>query len=108
MKSRSASTILNESYLETRAKLLEVAAIFDRIDRAGVEPSRRGCEELTGEDAMRREQLSQAVRILLDDSANRAEQIQQLFSREYNPDWRAAFGLMPEHASTAQSRSQES
>ncbi|EMI42370.1 hypothetical protein [Rhodopirellula sp. SWK7] len=103
MKSRSAETILDESYLETRAKLLEVAAILDRIDRANGEGGR-----LPGDAAKRREQLTQAISILLTDSADRAEQIQQLFSREYDPDWRATFGLLPEHASSSAPQSRES
>ncbi|MCM2371021.1 hypothetical protein [Aporhodopirellula aestuarii] len=103
MKPRSSETILDQSYLETRAKLLEIAAILDRIDRA--KGSQR---KLSGDAANRREQLTEAINLLLGESPDRAEQIQKLFSRQYDPDWRAAFDLMPEHASTSASESRES
>ncbi len=100
MKSRAAQTILDESYLETRAKLLEVAATLDRIDRA----RHAGAQlELAADASVRREQLISAIRILLNDAPRRAEDIQQLFSRHYDPQWRDTFGLLPEHAAPATS-----
>ncbi|MEL6108744.1 MAG: hypothetical protein AAFU85_22280 [Planctomycetota bacterium] len=86
---RSGDKIVGESFLEVRAKLLEVAATFDRIDR--------GCSEGTlGDDALsKRELLRAATEILLSDQADRAERLQRLFSRGYESDWRDNMGLSP-------------
>jgi len=96
MKSRTAETVLAECYLETRAKVLEVAAILDRIDRAG---DTAGGVEMSGDASMRHDQLIRAIRLLLSDSPRRAQEIQQLFSRTYDPQWRSTFGLPGEPVS---------
>lgn len=99
MKSHTAQTVLDACYLETRAKLLEVAAVLDRIDRAEQSQS-----PLSDEAAMRREQIAAAIRILLGDSPHRAEMIQQSFSRQFDPQWRSDFGLPVQHASPSKPR----
>lgn len=98
MKSHTAQSILDACYLETRAKLLEVAAVLDRIDRAAESSS-----PLPAQAVHRRDQIADAIQILLGDSANRAELIQQLFSRQFDPNWRAGFGLPIQHAPPPQS-----
>ena len=40
LNTRDASEVLNRDFLEARCKILEIAAILDRIDRAAVETSR--------------------------------------------------------------------
>ncbi|MGB1814004.1 MAG: hypothetical protein ACPHJ3_01525 [Rubripirellula sp.] len=85
---RAASQILTESFLEVRAKLLEVAATLDRIDR-----SLEAGEPLPGEAQAQRKQLDSAVEILLSDGSDRAERLQQLFSRQYESDWRQQMDL---------------
>jgi len=92
MNSRPAETVLQESYLETRAKLLEVAAVLDRIDRAGQQTG----DSLPTDSDQARRKLSQAIEVLLDNKADRAERIQQLFSRPYESNWRSQFGLAKE------------
>jgi hypothetical protein len=85
---QSANKILDDSFLEIRAKLLEVAATLDRLDRS--------CEEhapLTTEAQSRRAKLDEAIRILLSEGPDRAERVQKLFSREYRTDWRVELGL---------------
>ncbi len=113
MKSQPAQAVLDAHYLETRAKLLEVAAVLDRIDRAGAPQSSRSSDaetrssdaETRSSDAeTRRSQIDEAIQILLDDSPRRAELIQQLFSRQYDPQWRSDFGLQVEHASPSNTR----
>lgn len=86
-KTRNGDAIVAESFLEVRAKLLEVAATLDRIDR--------GCaNEPLGSDAhAKRTLLGEASQILLRDGPNRAQQLQQLFSREYETDWREQLGI---------------
>ena len=80
---RPATLILDETFLETRAKLLEVAATLDRIDRSVDNES-----PLSAEAQPRRAHLDQAIRILLSEGPDRAERLQRLFSREYEADWR--------------------
>jgi len=84
---RNGDTIVSESYLEVRAKLLEIAAAFDRVDRA------TGDLPLGEPAAGQRQLLHEATEILLSDSADRAERLQRLFSRDYESDWRKQFGL---------------
>ncbi|MDX2036687.1 MAG: hypothetical protein SFX72_08540 [Isosphaeraceae bacterium] len=80
---RDAAKVLDRDFLELRARILELAAAFDRIERAtaGAAADRR------------REQLKQAVELLLSDRPGRAEAVQLHFSYEYDPQWREKFGL---------------
>ncbi len=79
----TAAAVLDREFLEVRAKVLELAATFDRLDRGGGVPA-----------ADRRMNLiRQALRVLLDETGDRAEQVQLLFSRPYDDDWQKAFGL---------------
>ena len=80
---RPANQILEETFLETRAKLLEVAATLDRIDRSADEEA-----PLSDEARPRRDRVDDAIRILLSEGPDRAERLQKLFSREYESDWR--------------------
>lgn len=80
---QSADQILDETFLQVRAKLLEVAATLDRIDRSADDGS-----PLSGASQPRRSSLDDAVRILLSEGPDRAERLQRLFSREYEADWR--------------------
>ncbi len=76
-----ALATLDQDFLFLRAKILESAAVLDRIDRA---------EGTVGGDA-RIAKLRQALEVLHDGSADRAEQVQLIFSREYDPAWREDF-----------------
>ncbi|MEO2090918.1 MAG: hypothetical protein ABGY75_15670 [Gemmataceae bacterium] len=73
-----ASAALDAYYLEARSKLLDVAAIFDRIDR-GV-----GADAVMSDPRIAR--LRAAVEALLR-SGPRAERVQHLFSLQYDPNW---------------------
>lgn len=77
--------ILDREFLEIRAKLLELAASFDRLQRADGD----------FEQDPRWERLRQAIEILGSQGPDQAEQIQRLFSRDYDPDWRQTFDLQP-------------
>ena len=72
--------VLNRYFLEMRCKVLEVAASLDRFDRAGASAADDSDARLT--------QLRRAIRVLLESGPDRAEQVQQVFSREYDPKWR--------------------
>ena len=76
--SRTGKEVFGQEFLAIRAKLIEVAAALDRIDRAGY----------GGDGDPRRTQLQAAIQILLRPEDDRAEQLQLIFSRPYEVDWR--------------------
>ena len=80
---RKSADVLDQEFLPVRAKILEVAAALDRLDRAGG----------SSETDSRREQMQAAIQALLRTEDDRAEQIQLLFSRQYKDDWREKFGV---------------
>jgi len=80
---RAANLILDDSFLEVRAKLLEIAATLDRVDRSADEDG-----PLSGSAESQRERLDDAIRILLSEGPDRAERLQRLFSRTYEASWR--------------------
>lgn len=71
--------VVNRYFPEMRCKVLEVAASLDRVDRAD------GTDDTSDP---RIEKLRRAVRVLLDEGPGRAEKIQMIFSRDYDPNWR--------------------
>ena len=83
MKQRPRNMVLEQEFLPLRAKILEIAAGLDRLDRAA------GPAEADD----RRTRLEQAIGLLMDDKPGRAERVQSLFSREYDKNWRKAFGV---------------
>jgi hypothetical protein len=80
---RAADQILDETFLEVRAKLLEVAATLDRIDRSADEGA-----PLSDDKTGQRRQVDEAIRICLSEGPDRAERLQKLCSREYESGWR--------------------
>jgi hypothetical protein len=74
-----ASQALDTYFLEARSKLLDLAAVLDRIGR--------GRDAGRTEDDPRLERIRRALEVLQDRSGGRAERIQQLFSLDYEPDW---------------------
>jgi hypothetical protein len=74
-----AAQALDAYFLEARAKLLDLAAILDRIGR--------GAEASVAEADPRMEKLRRALAVLLNQPAGRAEAVQQIFSLPYDPDW---------------------
>lgn len=82
----SARQVLDRYFFEVRCKLLEIAATLDRIDRAD-----------DGDSMLRdsrREAINEALDILGDEGPDRAERVQMLFSRPYDPNWANNFGPM--------------
>jgi hypothetical protein len=82
-KTRNTNEVFDQEFLPIRAKLLEVAAALDRLDRAN--------ESLTSES--RRMQIHAAIQVLLRPEDDRAEQIQLIFSRPYEDGWRENFRM---------------
>ncbi len=79
----STTPILDRQFLVMRAKILELAADLDRLDRAG---------EIAAEDS-RLGKLREALQVLLDEAPQRAAHVQQIFSRDYDPQWTTNLGV---------------
>jgi hypothetical protein len=75
-----APQALDAYFLEARARLLDLAAILDRIGR-GADPDAAQADP-------RAQKLRRALETLLARSDGRAEAVQQLFSLDYDPGWK--------------------
>ena len=73
-----AEELLDQEFLVLRAKILEIAAALDRLDRG---------EGDAGNDP-RTEKLYKGLEALLSRERNRAERIQHIFSLPYDEGWR--------------------
>ena len=80
----TAPEILDREFLEIRAKILELAAAFDRLDRAD--------DSVAGDPRI--SLIREALDLLNADDADRAERVQLVFSRSYESDWREKFNLV--------------
>ncbi len=80
---RRADQILEQEFLAARAKTLELAATLDRVGRA---PG-----DVSGSRQM--ELLHRGLDILRDPHPDKAQQIQLLFSRQYDPAWRSVMNV---------------
>jgi hypothetical protein len=74
-----AAKALDNYFLEARCKLLDLAALLDRIVR--------GRDASSVEDDPRLARIRQALEVLLDRGGGRAERVQQVFSLDYDPGW---------------------
>ena len=81
----TAPEVLNREFLEIRSKILELAAAFDRLGRA---------EGVVAGDP-RLDRLREALQVLHSDDENRAEQVQLIFSREYDDAWQETLKVKP-------------
>jgi hypothetical protein len=79
----SSPEILDREYLPIRAKILEIAASLDRMQRS---------DDYDADDP-RLLQLHSAIDSLKTTDPDRAEQIQLLFSRPYGQQWRDELDL---------------
>ena len=76
---QSAPEVFDQTFLLIRARILEIAAALDRIDRAESAESVRADSRYA--------QIVQSLEILLSDGFHRAAQIQEIFSDQYDPTW---------------------
>ena len=79
----TAPEILQREFLEVRCKILELASALDRLDRA---------EGTVAED-VRVKRIRESLELLLENRSDRAEQIQMVYSRPYDPSWHDALGM---------------
>jgi hypothetical protein len=70
---------LETYFLEARSKLLDLAAILDRIGRGA------GADDAEADPRLHK--VRQALEVLHDRSGGRAERVQQIFSLDYDPGW---------------------
>ena len=75
-----ASRALDQFFLDARCRLLDVAAILDRVVRGEAGAA-------VAADP-RAEKIRKALAILSSDAPNKAEMMQQLFSLDYDPNWK--------------------
>ncbi|MFO0967756.1 MAG: hypothetical protein U0793_19515 [Gemmataceae bacterium] len=74
-----AAKALDAFFLEARSKILDLAAIFDRINRG------RDAAGLAADPRL--ERIHKALEVLQDQSGGRAERVQQVFSLDYDAKW---------------------
>ncbi|MBS0208165.1 MAG: hypothetical protein JSS27_04350 [Planctomycetes bacterium] len=74
----SKTDLLNREFLEIRAKILELAAALDRLDRAA--------GALPGDERMPR--IARGLAELQAREPMRAERVQQIFSLGFDAEWR--------------------
>jgi hypothetical protein len=74
-----ASAALTAYYLEARCRLLDIAAILDRIGR--------GADADTLAEDPRMTRLRDGMKAILELPAGRAEEVQRIFSLPYDSTW---------------------
>jgi len=74
-----ANKTLDAYFLDARARLLDLAAILDRIGRGA------GASGVADDPRLAR--IRQALEVLADPSGGRAERLQKIFSLDYDPSW---------------------
>ena len=80
-----ANEVLAREQLKIRAKLIEIAAILDRIDRAN--------GEVDHDPRMLKIRKSLEVLSSFKSDINRAAEIQMIYSRDFDVEWKTNFKL---------------
>ena len=83
MVERSAEQIVADDFMIARARIVELAATLDRIERA------------TGdvEDSKNMQLLIQGMQVLCDEEFEKAKRVQLLMSRHYDPQWQSQMSI---------------
>ena len=80
----TALEVLDREYLEIRAKILQLAASFDRLDRSAGDYRQDNRLDL----------IQKGLDLLSDPSCpDRAEKVQLVFSREFSESWQEELGV---------------
>jgi hypothetical protein len=80
---RTADKILSDEFLIARSKILEIAATLDRL---AIAPGDIGSTQ-------QMQRLKAGIEILHDQQERKAERVQLLMSREYDPQWRTKLSV---------------
>lgn len=78
-----ATDVLDREFLEIRAKILELAASLDRLERGNG----------TVAADPRIQLIQDGFRILQEKEDGRAERVQLLFSQPFEIEWRKQYGI---------------
>jgi hypothetical protein len=82
----TAPEVLSREFLDVRAKILELAAALDRLDRAEGEVA----------DDPRLARIREGLDALIKgNTEERAEQVQLVFSRPYDSQWQQTLKVKP-------------
>jgi hypothetical protein len=80
---RTAQQVIADEFLIARAKILELAATLDRIERSSGDV----------EDSKQMNLLAEWMHILCDEEVDKAKRVQLLMSREYDPQWQHTMSI---------------
>ena len=80
---RTAQQVIADEFLIARAKILELAATLDRIERSSGDV----------EDSIPKNLLAQGMHILCDEEVDKAKRVQLLMSRQYDPQWQHTMSI---------------
>lgn len=92
---RNAEQVVEQEFLQVRAKILEIAAFFDRLeaDAAGSASGSGAGPSISKPSEERLKLLRAGCELLLDSDSDKAARVQLLFSRKYDEQWRNAMGV---------------
>ena len=83
---RNTEQVVEQEFLQVRAKILEIAAFLDRLDPDDA-------KSVSNPNAERLKLLRAGCELLLDSESDKAARLQLLFSRKYDEQWRKAMGV---------------
>lgn len=83
--SLTALETLNREFLEIRCRILDLAAMLDRLERTG--------ENVADDPRLKR--IQEALDVLKKVKEDRAEQVQLTFSRPYDDGWQQTLKVKP-------------
>jgi hypothetical protein len=80
LKPTPTKALLEQQFLEIRCKILDLAAQLDRLQRGG------DLEAIKGDPKWTR--IQKGIAILANDQPAKAQSVQELFSLQYDPEWK--------------------
>ncbi|MDX1924962.1 MAG: hypothetical protein SFV81_00510 [Pirellulaceae bacterium] len=83
---RNAEQVVEQEFLQVRAKILEIAAFLDRLDP-------QDAQGISSVNTERLKLLRAGCELLLDGENDKAARLQLLFSRKYDEQWRQTMGV---------------
>ena len=80
LKPTPTKALLEQQFLEIRCKILDLAAQLDRLQRGGDLDAIKGDPKWT--------RIQKGIAILANDQPAKAQSVQELFSLQYDPEWK--------------------